>query len=430
MWQPKPPDQQPDNSQQGSTDPYDYSQGQNPYGYSQGYTNPYGYQQSQNPYNYSQGYTTGQNYSQPYSGYYYDYPGYYQRPARRRRGRGWLVFTVIALLIVLAGYFASSFVEHRRVKPSPGQETAREGSGWGFTVQPNDPLYDSQYALQRINATAAWSVTKGDPNLIVAVIDTGVDANHPDLQGKLVKGYDFLDNDATPEDTVGHGTFVASLIAATGNDKNGITGVAPNVKIMPLRVLDESGGNSLTIARAIRYAVDNGAKVINLSVGGPYPSQAVRQATDYAISKGVVVVAASGNDGNQRNAVEYPASFPNVISVAATNSSNKVASFSTHNSGVNVAAPGVNVLGARSSQNTICRPYQATAYCFASGTSFSAPYVSGTAALVLSVNPKLTPQQVDDILEKTATDLGTSGSDDYYGAGLINAGKAVDAAKK
>jgi type VII secretion-associated serine protease mycosin len=425
MWQ-KPSDTQPDYSRGWQSNNTDSTNFDNPQSW-QGY-NPPGqtYSQGQG----WQNYNPGPDYYQAYPGY--SYSQYYQAPPqRRKRGGGWLVFLVIALLVVAAGYFASGYLESKqRAKPLPVTGSEGEGNGWSFEIQPNDPLYDNQYALQHVNAAAAWNITKGSPNVVVAVIDTGVDASHPDLQGKLVKGYDFVNNDDTPEDTVGHGTFVASLIAATGNDKNGIVGLAPGVKIMPLKVLDKTGGNSLLIAQAIRYAADNGAKVINLSLGGPTPSRAILQATNYAISKNVVVVASSGNDGSRRNPVEYPASFPDVISVGATGPTDKIASFSTHNSGVNVAAPGVNILGARSSNNSICRPYQGTAYCMASGTSFSAPYVSATAALMLSVNPNLTPQQVDQLLEKTATDLGPSGPDDYYGAGLINAGKAVAAAKQ
>ncbi len=376
----------------------------------------------------NRGYNYYTDYSQSYPGYAYPT----QPLSRKSRAGRFLGFMFVVMAVAAAALYFIGAGQSHPAKPPVNTGLEREGSGFGFTVQPNDPLFDSQYALKNLKVADAWKITTGSPNVIVAVIDTGVDVNHPDLKGRLVKGYDFVNDDDTTEDFVGHGTFVASLIAATGDDKNGIIGLAPNVKIMPLKVLSRSGGgDSTAIAKAIRYATDNGAKVINLSLGSPYPSRLIRQATDYAIGKGVVVVAAAGNDGSRGNPVEYPASFPDVISVGATGPTDKIASFSTHNSGVNVAAPGLNVLGARSSQNTICRPVSAaTDYCLSSGTSFAAPYVSATAALMLSVNSTLTPQQVLNLLERTATDLGPQGTDDYYGAGLVNVGKAVAEAKK
>ncbi len=369
------------------------------------------------------------NYSQAYSEYLYAVPYQAPRMQAKKQRRPWLAFIVAIVVLMAVGYFNTFHTSASPTKTVP-TVAEREGSGYGFALQPNDPLYANQYALQHLNAPAAWQVTQGNPDIVVAVVDTGVDANHPDLKGKLVQGYDFVDDDTTPEDTLGHGTFVASLIAASGNDKNGIIGLAPGVKIMPLKVLGRNGaGDSLKIALAIRYAADNGAKVINLSLGGPNASRAIRQATDYAIGRGVVVVAAAGNEAQQGNPVEYPASFPDVISVGATGPTDRIASFSNHNTGVNVSAPGVNILGARSEQNRMCRPYNGSAYCVSSGTSFAAPYVSATAALMLSVNPKLTPQQVDSILEKTATDLGSKGADEYYGAGLVNTAQAVNAAR-
>ncbi len=359
---------------------------------------------------------------------YYTYPtAPFVQPPRRKKPVV-RIFLVIVLLVGLGtgvAYFTTNSV--------PGQTTGattEEGQNFGFSIQPNDPLFAQQYALQRIEAQDAWEVTQGRSGIIVAVIDTGIDADHPDLKGKLVKGYDFLDNDTTPEDTVGHGTFVASLIAANNNDEVGISGVAPGVKIMPLKVLSgKNNASSYTIARAIRYAVDNGAKVINMSLGSPAASRYIKSAVEYAINKNVVVVAASGNEGNEENYPNYPASFEGVISVGATTSRDTIASFSTYNSGVNISAPGSNVIGARSSINQICRPYRTNDYCVASGTSFASPYVAGAAALVLSVNPNLTPAQVESILENSAQDLGTKGKDNYYGYGRLDVAKAVEAAQ-
>lgn len=367
---------------------------------------------------------------------YYGYSSYspvYVPPRRRRRG-GFFTFLFLVTLVLGAAYLTTQYIEGRQIIGQPGTgviDTGQDDNGkFGFSIRPNDPVSDQQYALNRLNASEAWKTTQGSSSIIVAVIDTGVDASHPDLQGKLVKGYDFVQGDTNPTDTVGHGTFVASLIAARSNDEVGMSGVAPNVKIMPLKVMSgESDGSSTRIAQAIRYAVDNGAKVINMSLGSPYPSRSIKSAVEYAYSKGVVVVAAAGNEGDEGNDPNYPASFANVISVGATGSRDTIASFSNHNSGVNVSAPGVNIVGARSQINQICRPYKTSDYCVASGTSFAAPYVAGTAALILSANPKLTPDQVTNILEKSAKDLGSKGKDDYYGYGRIDAGQAVDMAK-
>lgn len=397
--------------------------------------NPYqNYYQSGQPANPYQNYQQTQPNNNPYESYvpigqYYDFSNPYipqYTPIRKKRS-GWKVFLLFVILLGGLGWWYGL----NKVQDDAAQAgNEREADDYGFTVQPNDPLFDEQYALQRINAEAAWAVTQGNPNLIVAVVDTGVDANHPDLRGKLVKGYDFVDDDTSPDDTVGHGTFVASLIAARSGDRNGIAGIAPNVKIMPLRALGSRGGSSTDIAAAIRYAADNGAKVINLSLGSASASRTIRQAIDYAVGKGIVVVAASGNDGNRRNPIEYPAAFSNVISVGATGPRDTIATFSTYNREVDISAPGVNVVGAQASRTKMCRSSNGQPYCTSSGTSFAAPYVAGTAALMLSVNPKLTPAQVRDILTKTATDKGTAGRDDRYGAGLVNAGKAVAEAAK
>ena len=397
-------------------------------------------------YNYSNynnnypGYTNGNN----YPGYsddnndnsnYPPYPYYYQPyyppplppPPQKKGLPGVVVFFLLAAIVLVAAYFTSTYLQRNQTVANPiGQD---DGINFGFRILPNEQLVDQQYALTKLNAAAAWKITQGNSDLIVAVIDTGVDASHPDLQGKLVKGYNFVDNNTNTNDIVGHGTFVASLIASKANDAVGISGIAPQVKIMPLKVMDATeDGNSLRVAKAIRYAVDNGARVINLSLGSDSASRNIKSAIDYAISKNVVVVAASGNEGNDANKPNYPASFAGVISVAATGPRDTVAAFSNHNRSVAVSAPGVNVIGARSAENQICRPYRNDYYCVASGTSFAAPYVSGTVALMLSANSKLSVTQVTQILESTSQDLGPSGRDDYYGYGRIDAAKAVQKA--
>lgn len=426
-------DNAPDSNSYGTNgwpNPYTYNNNNWPNSNSNSNQNPYGagWPPPSNPYTGNwQNPNSNQN---PYANYvpvgqYYDFTNPYMPQPVRRKSGGWKIFFLLVGMVVGMAWLSVNYLHGR----AGTTDADREADDYGFTVQPNDPLFDEQYALQRINSEAAWSLTQGNSSLIVAVVDTGVDSNHPDLKGKLVKGYDFVNDDDTPEDLVGHGTFVASLIAARTGDGKGIVGIAPNVKIMPLKALGSKGGSSTDIAAAIRYATDNGAKVINLSLGSPTASRAIQQAVNYATGKGVVVVAASGNDGNKRNPVEYPAAFSNVISVGATGPRDSIATFSSHNKEVDISAPGVNVVGAQASGTRMCRSTSGQPYCTASGTSFAAPYVAGTAALMLSVNPKLTPAEVRQILMQTATDKGVRGTDEYYGAGLLNAGKAVTAAK-
>lgn len=421
---------------------YNYRPSNSPYSNNPSNTNnPYtGYDEytGNGNYNYNNGQPPYSYYQSPYSQPLFS-PSY--APPRRKSSGGWLAFFFLVLLVIGATFFTEKYVNNDGISlPGGGQNivapsTGSGSPGYGFNMPANDPLSGSeikQYALTELNASQAWKVTTGSSNIIVAVIDTGVDQNQPALQGKLVSGYDFVPNDTTTTDVVGHGTFVASIIAAgaTSQSQSAISGIAPNVRIMPLKVTNQAeAADSNLIAEAIRYAADHGAKVINLSLGGPDASTDIASAISYALSKQVIVVAAAGNEGTSGNPIEYPASFPGVISVAAVSSRERVASFSNHNQYVDLSAPGVNIIGARSQYNQICQPYPSQNYCVASGTSLASPYVAGTAALVLSVNPKLSVNQVTSILENTAQDLGTQGRDSYYGYGLVNAAQAVQAAK-
>jgi subtilisin family serine protease len=235
---------------------------------------------------------------------------------------------------------------------------------------PSDPLYGDQWGLPAIGAPAAWASLSADlPSVTVAVIDSGICASHPDLQGRITRGWDFVDNDATPDDLMGHGCGVAGIIAANANNGEGIAGVAPNARIMPLRVLDAQGlGTYSNVAAAIVYAVDNGAEIINLSLGGANASDLLADAIGYAATRGVTVVAASGNTG--REGVLYPAAYSSVIAVGAVNRSLERAIFSTYGPQVDLMAPGQDVY-----TTTL------TGYARANGTSFAAPHVAGVAAL-------------------------------------------------
>ncbi|HPN52011.1 MAG TPA: S8 family serine peptidase [Anaerolineaceae bacterium] len=285
---------------------------------------------------------------------------------------------------------------------------------------PNDPSYGAQWGLGKINAPAAWDITTGDSSVIVAVLDSGVDLDHPDLADKIVNGIDYVDDDSTPQDTNGHGTHVAGIIGASSNNGIGITGVSWGARIMPVRVLDSNGSGYLSdIVSGINWACSNGAKVLNLSLGGRTDSESLKTAVDNAYASGCFVVASAGNCGDSyysyngctyMNQPSYPGAYDHVFAVAATTSSDGHASFSTQGSYVDIAAPGKDIYSTM---------YNNT-YTYKDGTSQAAPFVSGLAALILSIKPGFSPDQVRQVIESTAVDLGSVGVDDFYGVGRIN----------
>lgn len=285
-------------------------------------------------------------------------------------------------------------------------------------IVPNDPYYSTyEWHLPKIGAPAAWDVSTGSADVVLAVVDTGVQAGHPDLAGRVLPGYDFANSDSDPSDDNGHGTAVAGTAAASGNDGIGVAGVAWGVSILPVKVLNSAGsGYYSAIANGITYAADNGARVINLSLGGTSSSLTLQNAVSYAVGKGCVVVAAAGNNGN--NATVYPAAYANVLAVSALNAADTLPTWSSYGSFVDLCAPGEN----------ITTTYSGSGYATVSGTSFSSPTVAGVAALALSVNPALSNTKVASLLTSTADDLGATGYDIYFGAGRVNAAKVVAAA--
>ncbi len=238
-------------------------------------------------------------------------------------------------------------------------------------VPPNDPRYSEQWAFLVMGVPDTWAQLPLDAeNVTIAVIDSGICLNHPDLQGRVVDGFDFVDNDKIPEDNFGHGCGVAGVIAANTNNAVGIAGVAPNAQIMPLRVLDERGlGTYSNIAAAIIHAVDNEADIINLSLAGPSYSDVMAEAVAYAVENGVTVIGAVGNQG--LDTVWYPAAFPSVIAVGSIDPDLERSSFSNFGERVNIYAPGRDIV-----TTSIDNGYHVT-----SGTSFAAPQVSGIAAM-------------------------------------------------
>lgn len=292
---------------------------------------------------------------------------------------------------------------------------------------PDDPYYTSQWAHPRIGSHNAWNLTTGDSAVVVAVIDTGVDLENPELQGRLTAPKSYVAGAPTADDDQGHGTHVAGIIAAAGNNQQGVAGMAWEVQIMPIKVLDDTGwGDSSDVAQGIVYAVNNGADIINVSLGGPDSSMTLLNAVTYAADNGVLVVGSAGNcgDGNfqqngctAENQAVYPAAYDEqVFAVAATDSADIVASFSNRGDYVDIAAPGVKILSTY---------IGGSGYAYASGTSQAAPFVSGLAALLLSVRPSLTPQEIQTIIETSATDRGADGWDPDYGAGRIQAAASM-----
>lgn len=285
---------------------------------------------------------------------------------------------------------------------------------------PNDPYYGSyQWNMTVTKTNTAWDIARGNTTDIVAIIDTGVSTSHPDLAGKIVAGYDFIDNDSNPTDQNGHGTHVAGIAAAGTNNSVGVAGVNWNARIMPVRVLDASGnGYDSDIADGIIWAADHGAKVINMSLGGvsSYP-QTMQSAVDYAHGKGVTIVAAAGNAGS--NVLTYPAACNHVIGVAATDQSDTRANFSNYGSYVDVAAPGVVIT------STYWNATSGNGYGQGTGTSMASPHVAGLASLLAGLHPAWTPDQIESRIETTAKDLGTAGRDNFYGYGRIDSRAAI-----
>ncbi|HSE96301.1 MAG TPA: S8 family serine peptidase, partial [Methylomirabilota bacterium] len=279
----------------------------------------------------------------------------------------------------------------------------------------NDPYFSSQYHLSRIFAPQAWDETVGGPEVVIAVLDTGIDAAHPDLAGKLVAGYNFYSNNTNTADVHGHGTKVAGAAAATGNNGVGVTGVSWQGRIMPIRVTDASGyAYYSTIANGLTWAVDHGAQVMNISIGGVAASSSITSAAQYVTQRGGVVVAGAGNcgcvDGTPDNAY--------ILSVSATDSADNLASWSSRGNYVDLAAPGASIW------TTVA----GGGYGAVSGTSFSSPVTAGMVALVMSANPDLNPAEIETLLQLNADDLGTAGWDQSYGHGRINAYRTVAAA--
>ncbi|HRJ42667.1 MAG: S8 family serine peptidase [Caldilineaceae bacterium] len=293
-------------------------------------------------------------------------------------------------------------------------------------VQVNDVDYNNSqmqvYAPRIINLPMAWNHTMGSRDIPIAILDTGILASHPEFAGRLLPGYDFVNNDADPHDDYGHGTHVAGIAAAAINNGVGMVGVCGNCSIIPVKVLNESNQGSWgNVAAGIVWSVNAGARVINLSLGGGSVPSTVEDAVRYATEHNVLIVAAAGN--GRTNTPFYPAALEDVVGVAATRNDDTRWSLSNYGPFVELAAPGYAVY---STYNNLSNTYGG--YIYMSGTSMAAPHVAGLAALLLSQNPNLTIAQLRELMRKTAADLGESGRDDYFGYGRIDVFAAIQAA--
>jgi type VII secretion-associated serine protease mycosin len=341
--------------------------------------------------------------------------------SRRTRGGGALVLRRL-VAVPLATLTATAFM----LLPAAGTAQAAD-----------DDVQQQEWGLKAIQAPDAWKTTKGK-GITVAVLDTGVDASHPDLKGSVMRGRDFVPSGAKKGDTAWarHGTGMASIIAGHGHGKGGkegVLGVAPEVKILPVRVLLEDAdpkrekarkSSATALAKGIRWAADKGADVINLSLGddseSAHPEAAEDAAVQYALAKGSVVVASAGNGGEKGDHISYPAAYPGVIAVTAVDRFGTHAAFSTRRWYATVSAPGVDIVMADPDQ----KYYQGW------GTSAASAFVSGAVALVRAAHPGLTPAQIKKLLADSARSGPKGGRDDAKGYGIIDPAAAIKAGAK
>ncbi len=275
------------------------------------------------------------------------------------------------------------------------------------------------WGIDRVDAELVWNTTKADL-IKVAIIDTGIDLKHPDLKDNIKGGYNALQPWKSPNDDNGHGTHVAGIVAAL-NNTIGVVGVGPQIDLYAVKVLNAAGSGYLSdVIEGLDWAIQNEMHVVNMSLGTSVDIPSFREAVQRVNAAGIVQVAAAGNTGGS---VVYPAAYPEVIAVSATDQNNQIASWSSRGPEVDLSAPGVNIYST----------YKGSSYKALSGTSMSAPHVSGVVALVLSIpnkcdydlNGTCSPSEVQQRLEQTTIDLGVQGKDALYGSGLVNAYQAV-----
>ncbi|MCK5534744.1 S8 family serine peptidase, partial [bacterium] len=341
-------------------------------------------------------------------------------------------------------------------KNCPEIELVEPNHIYDICSSPNDPYYNSStswgqsyrdmWGLHKIGLSHAWEIEKGNASIIVAVVDTGIDHTHPDITHNIwhnsgeipdngidddhngyiddTIGWNFTNNSNDPKDGQGHGSHIAGTIAGITNNATGISGISWNSQIMSVKGISDNGwGTAADLANSIKYAADNGANIINLSWGGIGTSWIIKEALDYAYSKGCIIVAAAGNSNQDVNTF-FPANYEKAITVAATNFLDEKTFFSNYGTKIDVAAPGMDILSLKA-EGTVTSGVVGTNYCRLSGTSMSAPHVCGIAALILSRHPDYTNEKIATLITCSADDLGEEGKDIYFGWGRINAYKAL-----
>lgn len=312
------------------------------------------------------------------------------------------------------------------LKADPVVEYAEPNVTFRTRFVVNDPRSADQKGLGMIGMGKAWDISLGDPRVVIAVVDTGIDMTHPDLRDKLVPGFNVLSPGQPPQDDNGHGTHASGIAAASTDNRTGIAGTAPRCRIMPIKALNsEGGGDGFSVATGVVWAVDNGAHIINLSLGGEAPQETLERAIKYALARNVSVIVAMGNEST--NALRYPASYPGVIAVGSVDQTRNLSNFSNYGKWMSVVAPGSQILSTMPMQSvymTSAEGYM-NEYDFMDGTSMAAPMVAGVVALMKSRHPNLTPAEIKARLEGTARDLGAPGFDERFGHGLVDAPRAI-----
>lgn len=287
----------------------------------------------------------------------------------------------------------------------------------------NDPYFGRQWWVPHVKAESMWAYASSQQEkIIVAVIDSGIDANHEDLNNRIEPGgFNFYANNTKFSDTEGHGTQVAGVIAAESRNQRGISGMAGSyeVAILPLKITEKGKSSTATFIKAVNYAIEKNVDVINISLGGAGFSKIENAAIQRAIDSDMIIVAAAGNDALKGNPIFYPASYEGVISVGAVDRENAHSSFSSYNDFVDIVAPGESIYSTSPSNS----------YKEVKGTSFSAPIVAGAVAMIRGINPELSNEEISNLLTATARDLGPIGRDEYYGAGVLDMNQLVHTLK-
>ena len=286
---------------------------------------------------------------------------------------------------------------------------------------PNDPaiVRGEQWAIDKLGADVAWEFSVGQA-ITVAVIDSGIDLKHPDLENRIVPGYNFIDDNTDVADQCGHGTHVAGIIAAEANNTVGIAGVANQAVIMPIKVIGANClGSYSRLMEGILYAVEQGVRIISITSGGGYDHNGLHDAITYARSQGVLVAVAAGNRGN--DLPFYPGSYEESFTVAGTDIDDKQYGMSNYGEQIDIAAPATNIM------STYWSEAAGSSYSYMTGTSMAAPHVAAVAALILAIDPKLSLTDLENTLLSSATDLGSEGWDEKFGAGRLTAWRAVAA---